>query len=137
MPAPSTAPILLYDGACAFCQAVVAFILRHEKRHDLRFAPRQGAHGAAILARHPALQGIDSVVWVEPDGEDASARTLVRADAAMAVMSYLGGGWTWMNAARLLPRPWRDAAYDLMARHRRRIPTPTPKACPTPDRLLD
>ena len=137
MPATSTGPVLLYDGACGFCQATVGFILQHERRHDLRFAPRQGVFGAAVLARHPELQGIDSVVWVETNDDVASERTLVRADAVMEVMAYLGGWWRCMNAARLLPRLWRDAAYNLIARHRRRIPSTTAGALPAPERLLD
>jgi predicted DCC family thiol-disulfide oxidoreductase YuxK len=137
MPASPTAPVLLYDGTCGFCQAVVAFILRHEKRHDLRFAPRQGAFGAAILTRHPELQGIDSVVWIEPDNGIGSERTSVRADAALQVAAYLGGWWRSAAIARLLPRLWRDALYNLIARHRRRIPASTLKSRPTPDRLLN
>jgi len=132
-----TAPVLLYDGACAFCQATVSFILRHERRHDLRFAPRQGAFGAAILARHPELQGIDSVVWVETNDDVASERTLVRADAVMEVMVYLGGWWRCGKAGKLLPRLWRDAAYNLIARHRRRLPLTTAGASPAPERRLD
>jgi len=104
-PTTQTAPVLLYDGACGFCQATVGFILQHERRHDLRFAPRQGAFGTAVLARHPELHGVDSVVWLEPNGEGGSERTLVGADAAMEVMVYLGGWWRCMQIARLIHDP--------------------------------
>jgi predicted DCC family thiol-disulfide oxidoreductase YuxK len=137
MPANSTGPVLLFDGACGFCRAAVGFILQHEKRHDLRFARRQGAFAAAVLARHPELPGIDSVVWLEPARDGMTERILVRADAALRVAEYLGGWWRGAIVARLLPRRWRDAAYGLVARHRRRIPASVSRDRLAPDRLLD
>ena len=75
-----------------------------------------------VAARHPALAGADSMAWVEPAEAGADERAFVRSAAALRVARYLGGAWTLALGAWLVPRPFRDAAYDLVARHRHRLP---------------
>ena len=107
--------LLLYDGVCGLCATSVQFILRHERRHTLLFAPLQGDRAAQVRARHPELAGVDSMVWVE--GE----RVQVRSDAVIAAARYLGFPWALAAAALLLPRPIRDGLYDFVARHRHKV----------------
>jgi len=114
-------PLLVYDGDCAFCARSVQFILRHDRRRrTLQFAGRAGMAGAAVRERHPELLTVDSMIWVErtPQGE----RPAVRADAVLAIARYLGGVFGVLGVlGRLVPRPLRDAAYGVIARHRRRL----------------
>ena len=56
-------PMLVYDGACGFCSRAVQFILRHERRHDLLFVPRDSALGQE-LRRHFHLEAVESMLWV-------------------------------------------------------------------------
>ena len=132
-----TASLLLYDGTCGFCAASVQWVLQRDRRGTLCFAALQGETAKPILARHPELASVDSVVWVETDGahEADKAHALVRSDAAMAVARYLGGGWS--VAARLgalVPRPLRDWGYDQIARHRHKLTRNGPECLlPTPE----
>ncbi len=123
-------PLLLYDGNCGFCQASVQFVLRHEHRHTLRFAPLQGTWGTQIRGRHPALRQVDSVVWVDDPGGPGE-RIRIRSEAALRVCRYLGGGWPVLSVAGVLPRPLRDWLYDLVARHRHTL-MPAVVACALP-----
>jgi predicted DCC family thiol-disulfide oxidoreductase YuxK len=125
------APLLLYDGTCGFCAASVQFILRHERHGVLRFAPLQSELAAAIRGRHPELEGVDSMVWVENGGEGRGERVAVRSDAALEVARYLGWPWRALGAGWLVPRGLRDAVYDLVARHRHRLFS-DPEACYLP-----
>jgi predicted DCC family thiol-disulfide oxidoreductase YuxK len=134
------APLLLYDGSCGFCADTVQFVLRHDVRsRTLRFASLQGPTGAAIRDRHPALASADSVVWLSSIDDSAP---LVRSDAALRVLRYLGGAWSALETlARIVPRGIRDRVYDLVARHRHRL-SADGAACvvPTPEeraRFLD
>ena len=104
--------VLLYDGACGLCASSVQFVLRHESRQDLLFAPLQGELAADVRAQHPELAAVDSMVWVE-DG-----RTFVRSAAVLRTASYLGGIWKVAALGWLVPRAVRDMAYDFVARHR-------------------
>ncbi len=127
-------PVLLYDGDCGLCASSVQFVLRREppgRRERLRFAPLQGQFGAQVHAAYPEL-------WYDPAGP--SATVLVRSTAALAVARHLGGIWGVLGViGGLVPRPLRDAVYDLIARNRLRLVAP---ACllPRPDqraRFLD
>jgi len=129
---PPPPAVLLYDGACGLCQRSVQFVLRHEppaRRAALRFAPLDSPFGVALRARHPALAGVDSVVWHTPAAGGPGA-VATHTDAVCAVLRHVGGVWGGVGALlRLVPRPLRDAGYRLVARHRRRF---FPPACALP-----
>ena len=113
-------PILLYDGLCGFCDGLVQFVLKHDGGGAMRFATLQGAHGQRVLARHPGLAGIDSLILVE-DADTPSERVYVRSDGALRLAWYMGGLWRALSALRVLPRFIRDGGYDLFARYRYRV----------------
>jgi predicted DCC family thiol-disulfide oxidoreductase YuxK len=114
------APVLLYDGVCGFCNKSVQLILDHDRRGEMRFAALQSDYGQAVVARHPELRGVDSVVFVEQTGAGGE-RIYVRSEAALKVAAYLGGFWKVFLAAKVLPRAARDYLYDLFARNRYRV----------------
>ena len=114
----ATAPLLLYDGTCGFCAASVTFILRHERQHTLRFATLQGAVGSEIRRRHPRLESVDSMVWVDPAAGSHEETVFVRSAAALRAARYLGGAWSLLTIGKLLPSWLRDRIYDWIARHR-------------------
>ena len=135
--------MLLYDGTCGFCAESVQFVLRHDRaRRTLRFASLQGATGSEVRARHPELDAVDSVIWFEPDADSRREVVLVRSTAVLRVLRYLGGAWRvlgWLGA--VVPRPIRDAVYDLVARHRHKLVRGAP-VCVIPtadqrDRFID
>ncbi len=114
------APVLLYDGVCGFCNRSVQLIIGRDRKGSMRFAALQSDYGLSVVARHPELRGVDSVVFVEaaPGGGE---RVYVRSDAALKVASYLGGFWRLFLAAKVVPRRVRDYLYDLFARNRYRV----------------
>ncbi|MGH7734207.1 MAG: thiol-disulfide oxidoreductase DCC family protein [Gemmatimonadales bacterium] len=127
----STPLLVLYDGECGFCAGQVQFILRHDRRRVLCFAPLEGVTARGILMRHPELAGVDSLVWVEHPG-GSGERVRIRSAAVLAISSYLGGLWRLGRVGAIIPLGWRDALYDVVARHRHRL---AGVACvvPTPD----
>jgi predicted DCC family thiol-disulfide oxidoreductase YuxK len=113
-------PVLLYDGQCGFCNSTIQWILRHDPHGSLRFAPLEGTLGGAIRVRHPEATA-DSLLWLEPARGDAPEQLLSRSDAALRVARYLGGSWRLAGVLAIIPRPLRDAGYDLIAKHRHRL----------------
>jgi len=122
-------PVLLYDGLCGFCNASVQFILRHERRHTLRFAALQGSFAREVKRRHPSLDDVDSLVWLEESGP--RERVAIRSRAALAVAGYLGGFWRVLLIFTIIPAPVGDFFYDVFARHRYRW-FGTHASCPLP-----
>ena len=128
--------LLLFDGTCGFCAESVQFVLSREKRRrTLRFASLQSQPGADVRERHPELEGVDSVIWVEAGAAGQPERVFVRSAAVFRVLRYLGGVWTaFAWAGRIVPAFVRDAVYDWVARHRHQL-IRRGKACllPTPE----
>ena len=115
-PAHRRGLVLLYDGDCALCNGTVQWLLRHDAHGNLQFAMLQGEHGRAVRVRFPDAATLDSVVLVEGAGD--ATRMWARSDVVIRLARYLGPPWSLLAAGALVPRPWRDALYDLVARHR-------------------
>lgn len=75
----------------------------------------QSDAGASLLAEH-GIDPNDPQTFLVIDG--GKCRT--ESDAALHVVTSLGGLWRLCAVARVIPRPWRDAAYRLLARNRYR-----------------
>lgn len=106
--------LIYYDGLCGLCDRFVQFVLRRDRAARYRFAPLQGS-----TARERVPVTLDprtsQTVILEEGG-----RFRVRSDAALAILSGLGGAWRLTTLLRVIPRPVRDAVYDLVARNRNR-----------------
>lgn len=127
------APVLLYDGVCGVCNRSVQTILRHDRRGTLRFAALDSDFARAVIERHPDLQGIDSMVFVDDPGQPGE-QVSVRSAGALKVVRYLGGPFRLLLAARIIPAGIRDRLYDRFAAVRYRIggkhdtcPVPAPE----------
>ena len=128
---PPGAALLLYDGECGLCATSVQWILEHDLRPRrgprLRFAPLQGPTAAPILPRQelvPGPNGFDTLILVT-DPHRAGERALVRSDAVLSILRYLGGPWRLLGVlGALVPRPLRDAAYKVVANNRLRFGRP-------------
>jgi predicted DCC family thiol-disulfide oxidoreductase YuxK len=115
---PSELPphIVLYDGVCGLCHRTVAWLLRHNLRGELKFAPLQGETAAALRARHPELpHDLDSVVYLD------RGRVYLRSKVFLHAAKHLDAPWRWAHALRWLPAWPLDLVYRLVARIRYRI----------------
>jgi predicted DCC family thiol-disulfide oxidoreductase YuxK len=106
--------LIYYDGHCGLCDRFVQFVLRRDRKARYRFAPLQGS-----TARERVPSDLDpetsQTVILEEGG-----RFRIRSDAALAILAGLGGAWRLAGLLRVVPRPLRDAVYDLVARNRKR-----------------
>jgi predicted DCC family thiol-disulfide oxidoreductase YuxK len=117
-PAKVTAPMLVYDGSCGFCSRSVQFILRHERRHDLLFVPRDSPLGKELRRRFH-LEALESMLWI--DGDKVASES----NAVLHVARYLGGLWSALAAiGSLVPSLLRNWGYRFIARNRRRLSAP-------------
>lgn len=124
-PAPGTS-IVYFDGVCGLCNRFVDFLLRHDHRHQFRYAPLQGETAAARLGVRPG-SAPRSIVLEDDEGIWERSRAVLR------ILGRLGGVWTTTRIMGLLPAGFRDWVYDRIAERRYawfgqrqscRLPTP-------------
>jgi predicted DCC family thiol-disulfide oxidoreductase YuxK len=108
--------LVLYDGECGLCDRSVDWLLRHDRRGVLTFAPLQG-QTARPFAGEPLR--LDTMLFVErrPDG---GTRVYDRSAAAFRILRRLGGPWHLVGALSLLPRAVTDRLYAFVASRRHR-----------------
>ena len=107
--------VILYDGVCVFCSRWIRFIAARDKDRRFRFTAIQSGYGTRLALAF----GIDPK---DPDTNAVVHGGIARfkSDAALTVLSRLPG-WGWVRALRVVPKPLRDAVYNLVARNRYRI----------------
>jgi predicted DCC family thiol-disulfide oxidoreductase YuxK len=108
--------IVLFDGVCNFCNSSVNFIIEHDKAGYFKFAPIQSETGEELIAKHGITTAdTDSVIVVEND------RAYTYSSAALRIAKQLDGIWSWSYAFIIVPKPIRDLAYRVFAKHRYRL----------------
>ena len=127
--------VVFFDGDCALCDGTVQFLMKHDRRGILRFAPLQGVTFEGVLKRYPRLRGIDSIVVVNVSGH--LSHLLVRSRGVLHAVSALGGAWTAVSLLRVVPAPLLDVVYDTIGRIRYKL-FGKRKVCqiPTPEQAL-
>lgn len=107
--------VILDDGVCVFCSRWVRFVATRDTARRFRFTTIQSPYGTRLAQAF----GIDTN---DPD-TNAVIRggvAFFKSDGALTVLGALPG-WGWVRALRAVPKPLRDAVYNLVARNRYRI----------------
>jgi predicted DCC family thiol-disulfide oxidoreductase YuxK len=107
--------VILFDGVCNLCTAVVRFVIPRDTRGDFRFAALQSDAARRLIGGlEPTVAGLESIVLIE------GGRAYSRSTAALRIARRLGFPWSLAWALVAVPRFLRDWAYDVVARHRYR-----------------
>lgn len=107
---------IVFDGWCNSCTGLVRFIERRRAEPPFELVPMQGARGRELLAPF-GIDPDDSSTFLVLDGD----RAYTESEGVLQIARALGAGWRALAAAaRVVPRPWRDALYRLHARNRYR-----------------
>lgn len=106
-------PILLFDGVCNLCSSSVQFVLKRNKKGNIRFASLQSEFGQkALKDSQLPIDYINSLVLLE------NGKTYVKSDAALRLSKHLNGFWKVGSVFLVVPRFIRNAVYDLIAKYR-------------------
>ncbi|TMV50993.1 DUF393 domain-containing protein [Paenibacillus mesophilus] len=136
--------IILFDGECIMCSAIVRFVIRRDPERRFRFASLDSEAGAAIRRRalggpgagltargsDPAKGNVSSDAVDEKTGVGVPApdtfmlvrgdRLFMKSRAGLEVVKRLRGAWPLLYAFIVVPSPIRDKIYDYIARNRYR-----------------
>lgn len=109
-----TNPILLFDGICNLCNNSVDFIIRHDREKRFRFASLQSDAGKRMLEDFRIPLETDSVILI------VEGHAYTESDAALETARLLPYPWKLLSAFKIIPRRWRNAAYQWIAQNRYR-----------------
>jgi len=107
--------VILFDGVCVFCSRWIRFIVARDVAARFRFTLIQSPYGTRLA----------QALGINADDPDTNAVihggvAHFKSDGALTVLSLLPG-WSWVRVLFVVPRPLRDAVYNLIARNRYRI----------------
>jgi predicted DCC family thiol-disulfide oxidoreductase YuxK len=107
--------VILFDGVCVFCSRWIRFVAARDADRRFRFTAIQSGYGTRLA----------QAFGIDPDDPDTNAVihggvAYFKSDGALTVLSNLPG-WGWVRVLLRLPKPLRDAIYNLVAQNRYRI----------------
>ena len=106
-------PTILYDGVCNLCNSSVNFILRHDTEARFRFAAFQSDAGLSLVRFCISEESLGEAIILVQAG-----KCYTRSDAILVILRLLPGAWSLLSGLRLVPRPIRDWAYNIVSRNR-------------------
>src|SRR5437588_2145607 len=127
--------ILLYDGVCGFCNRIVRFVLKWDKKDRFRFASLQSAFGRELLVKHGKNPDDLNTMYVVLDYQQPGELLIARGRAAVMALNELGSVWkVFGTVLSILPNFLLNFGYNLIANNRYRLfgkfdscPLPSPQ----------
>ena len=111
-------PVVLFDGDCAVCNAIVRWTVKRDPLARLRFAPLASDAARRVVALGNPGCDFDSlpdaIVLVDRDGVHTESTAVLRLARDLSLP------YPALALALVVPRPLRDAAYRVFARNRLR-----------------
>ena len=106
--------VIFFDGYCVLCNSSVDFLISRDKKDNFRFASLQSDKAAKILSEFDTniIADPDTVIYLR------NGDLKFKSDAAIHIISDLGGGFSLFKSLIFLPKSLRDSAYNLVARKR-------------------
>jgi len=106
-------PILLFDGVCNLCSGSVQFVLKRNKKGNVRFASLQSEFGVnALKSSKLPSDYLNSLVLLE------NGKTYVKSDAALRLAKHLNGLWKLTSIFLIIPKFVRNPVYNWIASNR-------------------
>ncbi len=105
-------PVVLFDGVCNYCNAMVNLAIRNDKQARLRFAPLQSVIGKQLKNRYAIPDAVDSVVFIDNN------RAYTHAAAVFHIAKYLSYPVKVLYTLRIIPSFISNAVYRWIAKNR-------------------
>ena len=122
--------IVLFDGVCNYCNAMINLAIRNDKKAILKFATLQSETGGRLKTKYNIPAEIDSVLFIE------NGRVYTYSDAALRIARYFRWPAKILYGLIIVPSFIRQPIYKWIAKNRYKwfgkkaecmIPTPNVK----------
>ena len=104
--------IVLFDGVCNYCNAMVNFAIKNDKNEILKFAPLQSEAGKRLKEEYKIAPGVDSVILID------NGKAYTHSDAAIRIAKYLQWPAKVFYGFIIVPKFIRNPFYKWIARNR-------------------
>ncbi len=111
-PVKNNNPVVLFDGVCNFCNAMVNFVIRNDKEGKIKFASLQSAFGETLIREYVVPENIDSILLLE------NGIIHTKSAAAFKIASYLSYPAKALSLLKIFPSFISNSVYDVIARNR-------------------
>jgi len=109
-------PILFYDGYCGLCIWSVKFVLRYEKRPEIKFASLQSDFARVFLASfHHDATKLDTVVFY------LQGKIYTQSKAIFKIATDLKFPYKALSYFRFIPQFITDGLYQIVVKYRYKI----------------
>ena len=106
-------PIIFFDGICNLCTCAVQFVIKHDPKHQFRFASLQNEMGQQLLKQYNLpTQEFGSFILFE------GGIVYTKSSAALRVSKKLTGLWPVLYAFMIVPSFIRNGIYSWVAKNR-------------------
>jgi predicted DCC family thiol-disulfide oxidoreductase YuxK len=106
--------IILFDGHCNLCDALVQFIINRDTKDVFRFVSLQSDLGQELLQKLPlSIQKTDSIILYESEKV-----FFYKSQAVFEIVNSIGGIFFCLLIFRLIPIAVTNKIYDFIARNR-------------------
>jgi predicted DCC family thiol-disulfide oxidoreductase YuxK len=124
--------ILLFDGVCNLCNNTVLFVIKRDRKKQIRFGAIQSQEGKKLLQSFGIdQQYLGSLIFID------EGKVYLKSSGALRLSKYLSGLWPLLYALMVIPAFIRNPIYDFVAANRYKwfgkkevcmIPTPELKS---------
>jgi predicted DCC family thiol-disulfide oxidoreductase YuxK len=105
-------PVILFDGVCNYCNTMVKFAIRNDKKARLKFAALQSAPGEELRGHYKIPAEIDSVIFIDKE------KVYTYSDAALRICKWLDWPAKALYAFIIIPKFIRQPFYKWIAKNR-------------------
>ncbi|HVN57562.1 MAG TPA: DUF393 domain-containing protein [Bacteroidales bacterium] len=107
---------ITYDAECNFCNGVVRFLKKRDRREHFMFVPLQSEEGGRLIAGAGLPEKDRNTVVYYSGG-----KIYTRSTAVLHILKDTHSIWSLAYAGIIFPRFLRDWLYRLVARYRYHI----------------
>jgi predicted DCC family thiol-disulfide oxidoreductase YuxK len=104
--------VILFDGVCNLCNGIVQFVMKRDKKKQIKFASLQSDIGQKMVLKHYGTTTIDSFIFVD------NGKAYMKSSAGLRVCKHLSGPWKLLIIFIIIPTPIRDFFYSIIAKNR-------------------
>lgn len=108
-------PIIFFDGVCNLCNAVVQFVIKHDKKEIFLFCSAQSEKAKVILGENLNFTEPESIILFEEH------ELLKGSTAVLRIIKRLNSLFSILYIFIIIPKPVRDFIYRIIAKNRYKL----------------